>query len=302
MDDIKTLSERFHWMYGIEEYLQYNNHPDFDKYQLILGAIHQGDAWAIRELMRHEIKRGHMALTEQFLNIILLVQIHPHLGDFTYTDRDILQFMLHSIDDDIIRDINAWNDKWSDQIELADHFSRGQIKSNIWMMQELSNIVDAGRLGTVIMYGGWYSIVANMLFRHFNINKFYNIEVNASVLEMSEDFNRRQSQGRFKAVHQDVNQLVYNEAGQCMIPGVGMVNPSVVINTSCEHMTDQWFGALPKGQFVVLQTNNYFKNRQHTNCVSNIDEALRKYKFSQVLYSGELETYLYNRYMIIGIK
>jgi hypothetical protein len=67
-------------------------------------------------------------------------------------------------------------------------------------------------------------------------------------------------------------------------------------------MNDDWFYNLPDGQFVVLQTNNYFENEQHTNCVSSVDEALAKYKFSEVYFSGELDTQLYNRFMIIGKK
>ena len=99
----------------------------------------------------------------------------------------------------------------------------------------------------------------------------------------------------------DVNQLVYNERSVRLPNGVN-VEPTVVINTSCEHMTDEWFYNLPDGQFVVLQTNNYFSNEQHINCVHSVVEALEKYQFSEVFYYGEIDNMIYDRYMIIGIK
>ena len=77
-------------------------------------------------------------------------------------------------------------------------------------------------------------------------------------------------------------------------------NPDLIVNTSCEHMDEKWFYDIPDGRTVVLQTNDYFSNEQHANCVHDIKEALEKYKFSEVWYSGMLDTGLYNRFMIIG--
>jgi hypothetical protein len=297
----KTLSEKFHWMYGIEEYLGFIKHQDFDKYMKIIYAIHHGDMWAIRDLVLHEINRGVTPLNEQFVNTILLHYLNP-LGLEGFNNREIFQFIAHSIDDELVRDISSWSIKWGERANLTDHFSRGQMKSKLWLVDELSNVID-GSLGTVLMYGGWYATVANLLSRKFNINRYYSLDVDPTVSEISENFNyRAHATGKFKAITHDVNRLIYDDMGKCNIPGVGGVLPNVVINTSCEHMTDQWFGMLPRGQFVVLQTNNYFKNSQHINCVSSVEEALAKYKFTQVLYSGELETFLYDRYMIIGIK
>jgi hypothetical protein len=53
---------------------------------------------------------------------------------------------------------------------------------------------------------------------------------------------------------------------------------------------------------VALQTNDYFDNEQHTNCCTDLATAKSKYPMSSIMYSGELETFLYNRFMLIGIK
>lgn len=77
---------------------------------------------------------------------------------------------------------------------------------------------------------------------------------------------------------------------------------NLVINTSCEHMDDTWFEKLPKGTFVVLHQNDYFDNPQHSNCCKDLEEVKRKYPMQNIFYEGELDTHLYNRFMLIGIK
>jgi hypothetical protein len=75
-----------------------------------------------------------------------------------------------------------------------------------------------------------------------------------------------------------------------------------VINTSCEHMDNTWFENLPTGTFVVLHQNDYFDNPQHVNCCKDIEDVKRKYPMQEIYYEGSLDTFLYNRFMLIGVK
>jgi hypothetical protein len=77
---------------------------------------------------------------------------------------------------------------------------------------------------------------------------------------------------------------------------------NMVINTSCEHMDNTWFENLPSGTFVVLHQNDYFENEQHSNCCKDLEEVKSKYPMQSIFYEGELDTHLYNRFMLIGIK
>ena len=79
-------------------------------------------------------------------------------------------------------------------------------------------------------------------------------------------------------------------------------NVDLVVNTSCEHMNNQWFEDLPDGQLVVLHQNDYFDNEQHVNCCRDLNDVKKKYPMSELYYEGELDTYLYNRFMLIGRK
>ena len=45
--------------------------------------------------------------------------------------------------------------------------------------------------------------------------------------------------------------------------------PGVVVNTSCEHLDPfgDWYGRIPAGTLVALQSNDMFEEPVHSNCV-----------------------------------
>ena len=57
------LGTNLHWMHGIEEYLEYTDHPDIKIYHDIKRAIMYGNIWHIKDLVASEIHRGHTDLT-----------------------------------------------------------------------------------------------------------------------------------------------------------------------------------------------------------------------------------------------
>ena len=75
-----------------------------------------------------------------------------------------------------------------------------------------------------------------------------------------------------------------------------------VINTSAEHMNDDWYEKLKPGTLVVIQTNDFHDIEEHINTVSNVMELKKKYKMSEELFVGIKDLRIYNRFMIIGIK
>ena len=198
--------------------------------------------------------------------------------------------------------------------DLGDFLSRGQVKSKIWLATELAKCVEGG-LGNVVFYGGWYNFVAYFLFSQFNVNKIYSIDLDENVVIPSERlYQKEYKEKRFIPVAYDVNKIKWNNnnliidtytnkhdaATWTQDPIDEKIN--IVVNTSCEHMNNEWFDNLPDGTLVVLQTNDYFENEQHSNCCKDLEEAKNKYSMQSVMYEGELDTSLYNRFMLIGIK
>ncbi len=94
--------------------------------------------------------------------------------------------------------------------------------------------------------------------------------------------------GRFRAVTADM----------CAIRS----DADVVINTSCEHITqdqyDLWVSGMPHNSLLVLQSNNY-DIPEHVRVANSLDEFKTQCDIN-VIWAGELQLPLYKRFMIIG--
>tara|TARA_B100000035_G_scaffold253649_1_gene223062 strand:- start:639 stop:1589 length:951 start_codon:yes stop_codon:yes gene_type:complete len=307
---VEAVTKKYHWVNGLDEYLTRINSPHLDKFTALRNAIFYGNPYKVKELLLDEINRGNTGLSEEFVNILM----HGHI-DWTkwITHKKLINYFAHCIPETLFSTINAWSDRYGgDVVNINDHFSRGQIQSKMWMLDELENIVENKQMGNVLMYGGWYNTFAYFLFERFDVDKIFSLDVDPNVWEIADNFNAHQcykENWRFKAATVDVDALGWNNRTvqfdvdrPQLSPTKVKFQPNIVINTSCEHMTDAWFDNLPEGMPVCLQTNNYFENEQHTNCVRSVAEAKVKYRFRDLVYAGELETYLYTRYTLIGIK
>ena len=80
------------------------------------------------------------------------------------------------------------------------------------------------------------------------------------------------------------------------------VKPDWVINTSCEHMGDQWFHSADSEQLIIMQSNNAPNFEGHINTCIDIENFKAKYPMSRTHFVGELITPAYTRYMQIGYK
>ena len=301
------LGTNLHWMHGLEEYLTYTQHPHLEKFHELKRALMYGNMWRIRDLLKREIHRGHTDLTDEFLNIIL----SHYIGYEHINHRKVLQYVAHSIDSEYIRKISSWSIKWQHRANLNQHFSRGQMKSKCWMVEQLSEIYQDQYLGTVAHYGGWYATVAQNIFEQFRVKNYYNLEVDPECIDISDDFNYKQTVGwKFKSTVQNVNDIVWKDNNSFDIKIKNLANnmvttnvkPDLIINTSCEHMNEDWYNAIPTGTVVCLQTNDYFENEQHINCCRDLADAIAKYPMTEIYYSGEIDTQMYKRFMIIGEK
>ena len=318
-DEIKNPAvEKLFWMNGLQEYLQHKQHPQLEIYNKIKKAIMYGNVYAMQELVMQEIRRGHINLSDEFVRVLF----NQYSGYEQITHRKVLQYISHCIDDEYIRMISRWSIKFGSKALLNDHFSRGQMLSKLWMVDKLKDLFPANSIPTIAHYGGWYATVAQHLFQHYEIKNYWNIEKDVKCVGISEAFNdeQRNNNWQFKGVGVDVNDIYwkYRKTGEDVTPGdeyfiAGVQNaqkeyievevtPDLIINTSCEHMDNQWFENIPKGKTICLQTNDYFSNEQHINCCRDLNDAIAKYPMSKTIYTGELETAEYNRFMIIGEK
>jgi hypothetical protein len=169
-----------------------------------------------------------------------------------------------------------------------------QVACKTWLRDEILACF-GGTFDTVWVVGGWYGVLPAILFDdpRYRIGKIVSFDLDPDCAAVALAVNRGPvEEGRFEARTGDMYELDYN----------GTAPPDLVINTSCEHIPDvrRWLDRLPAGTAVVLQSNDYFDEPEHINCVNTLAEFVDQAGLSKIAFSGVLETKKYARFMLIG--
>ena len=191
---------------------------------------------------------------------------------------------------------------WMDAIRNSDNhygvlesFWKGQLKSKVWLIQHLEKIIKE-KNNVIVIHGGWNGVLASLLFNsEIDIKKIVSLDIDDTCHETASMINKRQEmEGRFDSITHDMTTYFYNE------------NPTVVINTSSEHITQEqynlWLNNIPKDTLVVIQNNNYHSLPEHIRTFKNVDDFRKACNLSTVLLKDTLELPLYNRFLIVGYK
>ena len=178
------------------------------------------------------------------------------------------------------------------EADIGNAFNHKQVGCKMWARQALFDTW-GGDFGRMVILGGWYGILAAMFFDdgRFDVKAIDSYDIDPHVSAVAETLNRAWKD-RFRAVTADMYDLPYAELGA-----------SLVINTSCEHIADlrAWLALLPAGTRVLLQSNDYFSEPTHINCVASLEEFRIQAGLSEVAFAGELPMKKYTRFMLIGI-
>ncbi|MBL8583212.1 MAG: class I SAM-dependent methyltransferase [Rhizobiaceae bacterium] len=175
--------------------------------------------------------------------------------------------------------------------DVANAFNHKQVACKMWARDELfANC--GGRFGRVWVLGGWYGVLPAMLFEdpRFAVERIESIDIDPSVAEVALSLNRHWRE-RFQARIADMYALDYR--GE---------RPALVVNTSCEHIADlpAFLTLLPAGTQVLLQSNDYFSEPTHINCVPSLEAFEKQAALSSVAFAGALPMKKYTRFMLIG--
>jgi len=177
------------------------------------------------------------------------------------------------------------------EADLGNAFNHKQVGSKIWARDAIYDTLGGG-LGRVVILGGWYGILAAMLFddSRFDIGRIDSYDIDPAVGAVAETLNKAWSD-RFSAVTSDMYDMDYAALGA-----------DLIINTSCEHIADLrgWLALLPRGTRVMLQSNDYFSEPTHINCVPDLNAFIDQAKLSTLDFSGSLKMKKYTRFMLIG--
>jgi hypothetical protein len=177
-----------------------------------------------------------------------------------------------------------------DPNRVMDSFWRGQIQSKEWLINQLTPLVHYK--SCIDIFGGWNGVLASMLFQSsIDVDTICSIDIDPNCESVAKEVNRIEFvEGRFKAITADM----------CTMPSLA----DIVINTSCEHITqdqyEQWLSKIAGDSMIVLQSNNY-QIEEHIRIANSLEEFEEQCGI-EVIWSGELELPLYNRYMVIGYR
>jgi hypothetical protein len=177
-----------------------------------------------------------------------------------------------------------------DPIRTLDAFWKGQIKSKEWLIEKLTPFVTES--SRIDIHGGWVGVLASMLFQSgIPVRYICSVDLDPECEPIATMMNKLEEQdGKFRALTSDM----------CSVP----VSGEVVINTSCEHITQEqyniWLSRIPQNSLLVLQSNNY-NIPEHVRISKDLEEFKNQCNIN-VLWSGELNLPLYKRFMLIGYK
>ena len=178
-----------------------------------------------------------------------------------------------------------------DPLRTMDAFWSGQLKSKEWLIKNLRPHIK--KFVTVDIHGGWVGVLASMLFQSdVPVLNIRSIDIDPSCEPIASNMNKIEEMiGKFRAVTADM----------CAIRS----DADVVINTSCEHITqdqyDLWLSGIAHNTLLVLQSNNY-NIPEHVRIADALDTFKEQCYLSKVLWAGELELPMYTRYMVIGYQ
>ena len=216
------------------------------------------------------------------------------------------------IQDKIFRSIADYKKKVKGAA-IYDLMSRSQIKSKIWLVEQLA-LIDSNYANVAVM-AGWFGQIKTIYDKRLTYSKMRIVELDRSACETSDYvFNISNLENyKVKAVCADVNQLILHKNGyewtvENFRDGTKYSEkflPDLIINTSAEHMTEEWFHQLrfkkiASDPIVAIQSNNLFDIPEHVNCVHSADHMKKKFPMREVLFAGELQLKGYKRVMLIG--
>jgi hypothetical protein len=175
--------------------------------------------------------------------------------------------------------------KESPESNYIDAHSNYQVESKIWLIENLIKLNT--RFEDAVFVGGWLGISSFWSVKKNIMHNVTNIDVDEEAIKFSKALNKFND--TYTGLVADANTYDYDKH-------------DLVINTSAEHMTEEWFDRIKPGTTVAIQTNDFHEIDEHINTVKDLTELEKKYNMSTVLFLGTKDCDRYNRFMLIGIK
>lgn len=167
---------------------------------------------------------------------------------------------------------------------LRDSLSTGQMRSKNQIINICTNLnLKSDR---ALFIGHWHSLLPLMMYNSGFLSEAIGVEKSDLWSDFSNYLNR---DWRWKSDHQDIQQFKYPE------------HVDLVVNTSCEHMSNEWLSSVPRGCRVILQSTNY-EHPEHINRKVDLEDFKKSLEMIDIQYEDVLDCDVYSRFTIVGLK
>ena len=280
------------WLFGLEKFYEFlEDHDKRDFVKNIIRIIHSSDkdkAWALKRCFTTDFEKYPAESRDGRLSIYVDTM---NMGEISH--NNLFWLMTTIWGDEFINKLHLLFNN-SDLTVADDLFSKSQVLSKIWMAETLYKLTHD--LDNIVIFGGWYAQHVWYL-KKVGYKHVYNIDLDGETLQKSQFI---MDMDNYKAYVGNVNDVVDAEGNITL--GGKQIDASLIINTSAEHMSTEWYDKLVPGQFVLIQTNDMRDMEGHVGCVDSLEDAKKKYPMRRVLFSGELALSNGKRFMLIGMK
>ena len=263
--------------------------------------------FGLEEYLKFRHNEEHVQFIRDFVKIL----------DSKDIEKSILEYCIKHLNeqdakDKIFRSIADYKKKINSDA-IYDAFSRSQVKSKTWLINELSKI--RTHYANVLIMAGWYGQLKPIYDTLLTSEKIRILELDREACEVSDYiFNLSNLENyRVKSINANINELTLHKNGyewdvENFKEGTKYSEkflPDLIVNTSAEHMTEEWYNQIrfknmDSDPIVAIQSNNLFDIPEHINCVHSVDHMKKKFPMREILFEGELQLKGYKRVMLIG--
>lgn len=182
-----------------------------------------------------------------------------------------------------------------------DAWSQGQIRSKIWMIEQLERFAAERGALTIWVLGGWYAISGLLIFARgrLNVKRLCSFDIDPAANAVALQLNNTWAFDpmKFFAYEQDCANLAFTQ-------GAFGPAPDVVINSAMEHFSPAWIERVPRGTLLCLQSTDMV-HAEHVHGSRSLDEFKSGLEpLIDVQFAGErafeYPTLRFSRFMIIG--
>ena len=311
------------WLHGLEDFLKFTERHDAVEYiHNYLNLNYSDDPlFVVKKLILSAKERTN---DEDFPKVVSFVlkafkAISTDCDETIDVDEWAKVAKIMFPDEKIFFQLHRYFRHESSSVDtISDAFSRGQVQSKIWLVNELEKVrtqLSNPVYKHVLLMAGWYGQLKSIYDQKLTYRKMRILDMDRTACEISDSvFNLYDIEDyKVKSVCADINSLkIYKTGFEFDIENFSSGKiitekflPDLIINTSAEHMDEQWFNQirfkqLESNPIVAIQSNNLFDVPEHINCVHSVDHMKKKFPMSEILYEGELQLKGYKRFMLIG--